>query len=47
MIHAGCDCVLHCNGNMDEMKQIAEAVPCLSEASLDRLIIAESLKNGI
>ena len=46
MINAGCDCILHCNGNMDEMKQIAEVVPYLSETSLNRLIVAESLKNG-
>lgn len=46
MIQAGCDCVLHCNSNMEEMRQIAEVVPYLSEISLNRLIIAESLKNG-
>ena len=46
MIHAGCDCVLHCNGNIDEMTQIAESVPYLSESSLNRLTVAESLKNG-
>ena len=29
-----------------EMRQIAEVVPYLSEISLNRLIVAESLKNG-
>lgn len=24
---AGCDLILHCNGNLDEMKQVAEATP--------------------
>ena len=46
MIKAGCDCVLHCNGQMDEMKQIADAVPFLSDISLKRLTIAESLRYG-
>lgn len=44
MIKAGCDCVLHCNGDMDEMKQIAEAIPFLSEQAQKRLIKAERLR---
>ena len=34
---AGCDIVLHCNGNMSEMMQIAKVVPQLSTASQKRL----------
>jgi beta-N-acetylhexosaminidase len=26
-IQAGCDLVLHCNGNMDEMREVADNVP--------------------
>lgn len=33
---AGCDVVLHCNGQMDEMKQIAGAAPRLSGDALRR-----------
>jgi len=33
---AGCDGVLHCNGNMDEMKEIADAVPVLEGRALQR-----------
>ncbi len=44
MIKAGCDCVLHCNGNMNEMKQIAKNVPFLSDDALKRLNIAERLR---
>lgn len=43
-LDAGCDVVLHCNGDMDEMRQIAEAAPDLrgaakrrAEAALRRL----------
>jgi beta-N-acetylhexosaminidase len=42
-IAAGCDLVLHCNGNLDEMQAVASAVPTLagqaaarSDAALDR-----------
>jgi beta-N-acetylhexosaminidase len=35
-IAAGCDLVLHCNGNMEEMKQIAEGVPELAGDALRR-----------
>jgi len=33
---AGCDVVLHCNGRMDEMRQIAEALPELSTRARKR-----------
>ena len=35
-IAAGCDLVLHCNGEMDEMKEIAEGVPELADEALRR-----------
>jgi beta-N-acetylhexosaminidase len=34
---AGCDVVLHCNGDMAEMREIAEVVPPLSDVSSRRL----------
>ena len=46
MLKAGCDCVLHCNGNLDEMQQIAKAVPFLSDTALNRLTVAERLCHG-
>lgn len=36
-IAAGCDIALHCNGDMDEMQAIAEAVGPLDRAALERL----------
>ena len=33
---AGCDLVLHCNGDMAEMKAVAEAAPVLQGRSLER-----------
>ena len=33
---AGCDVVLHCNGRLDEMQEVAAAVPPLSGAALRR-----------
>ena len=35
-IAAGCDLVLHCNGNMDEMREVASATPLLSGKALMR-----------
>ena len=35
-IAAGCDLVLHCNGNMDEMREVAAATPILSGKALAR-----------
>jgi beta-N-acetylhexosaminidase len=29
-IAAGCDVVLHCNGRLDEMREVAAAVPALT-----------------
>ncbi|MGX1305325.1 beta-N-acetylhexosaminidase [Amorphus suaedae] len=33
---AGCDLALHCNGHLDEMEAVAEAVPVLAGAALER-----------
>ena len=33
---AGCDIVLHCNGNMDEMRAVADETPELSGKALER-----------
>jgi len=37
---AGCDLVLHCNGNMDEMLSVAENTPWLSGKGLERAQVA-------
>jgi beta-N-acetylhexosaminidase len=29
-VHAGCDVVLHCNGKLAEMEEVAAAVPVLA-----------------
>ncbi|MCP8939353.1 beta-N-acetylhexosaminidase [Alsobacter sp. SYSU M60028] len=34
---AGCDVVLHCNGAMEEMREVAEAAPDLSDITLRRV----------
>jgi beta-N-acetylhexosaminidase len=36
IVAAGCDMVLHCNGNLDEMRQVASEAPELSGFALDR-----------
>ena len=36
-LEAGCDVVLHCNGDMSEMRAIADVVSNLSHKSVDRL----------
>jgi beta-N-acetylhexosaminidase len=33
---AGCDIVLHCNGEIEEMREVARAAPALSGAAADR-----------
>ena len=37
---AGCDVVLHCNGNLAEMKEVADVTPMLSGAALQRAAAA-------
>jgi len=36
IIHAGCDMVLHCNGKLDEMREVARETPELSGKALER-----------
>jgi beta-N-acetylhexosaminidase len=36
IVSAGCDMVLHCNGNLDEMREVARETPELSGKALDR-----------
>jgi beta-N-acetylhexosaminidase len=43
---AGCDLALHCNGNMDEMAEIVEAVGRVSPAAAERLARAEALRRA-
>ena len=39
---AGCDLVLHCNGNMQEMQDIARVTPAMSKAAIVRAERAKS-----
>jgi beta-N-acetylhexosaminidase len=36
IVSAGCDMVLHCNGNLDEMREVAQEAPVLSGLALER-----------
>jgi len=36
IVSAGCDMVLHCNGNLDEMREVAREAPVLSGKALAR-----------
>jgi beta-N-acetylhexosaminidase len=36
IVSAGCDMVLHCNGNLDEMREVVREAPVLSGKALDR-----------
>ena len=42
---AGCDVVLHCNGNLAEMREVAEAAGNLAERSLERFQSACAIIN--
>jgi beta-N-acetylhexosaminidase len=39
-LNAGCDAVLHCSGKLDDMKEIAQVLPKISDESLQRFAIA-------
>ncbi len=41
-IAAGCDLVLHCNGDMSEMERVAEAVDTMSPETVRRAMAAEA-----
>ncbi len=45
-LDAGCDLVLHCNGDMDEMQSIADALRPLTTAAEKRAAIALALRKG-
>jgi beta-N-acetylhexosaminidase len=42
---AGCDLVLHCNGNLDEMRQVADAAPILGGEAAARAARALALRS--
>jgi len=44
-LEAGCDVVLHCNGNRREMQAVAECLPELEGDALDRALRAEAARN--
>lgn len=44
---AGCDLVLHCNGDMAEMQAVAEAAPALTGAALERSQTALSRRKSL
>lgn len=47
---AGCDLVLHCNGNLDEMREVAGAAPMLegeASARAERALAQRSRRTGI
>jgi beta-N-acetylhexosaminidase len=43
---AGCDIALHCNGKMDEMRQVAAAAPRLGEKGMARVERGEMLRHA-
>lgn len=43
-LEAGCDVILHCNGDMAEMQAVASATPTLADAALRRATAAENLR---
>jgi beta-N-acetylhexosaminidase len=45
-VAAGCDLVLHCNGNREEMAEVAEGVPSLAGPTLARSDVALALRSG-
>ncbi|MBR9825629.1 MAG: beta-N-acetylhexosaminidase [Alphaproteobacteria bacterium] len=46
-IQAGCDLLLHCNGEMSEMIAVAEAAPKLAGKALERAAAAEAVRENI
>ena len=45
IVAAGCDMILHCNGKLDEMRQVAGETPALSGKALDRAQRALTSRN--
>jgi len=46
-IKAGCDLLLHCNGDPDEMRGVAEAAPAFAGKALERARAAEAVRDNI
>lgn len=46
-IHAGCDVVLHCNGDLTEMEQVVSAAGAMAQATLMRAARALALRANI
>lgn len=46
VLAAGLDVVLHCNGEMAEMREVAAVVPALSDAAAARWLRAEALRRA-
>lgn len=42
-LKAGCDCVLHCNGLLSDMKRLKDVIPNLTPHAIQRLILAKEL----
>ena len=42
-LNVGCDCVLHCNGSLDDMKKLACVIPDLTAQAKQRLLLAKEL----
>ncbi|CAA7613969.1 Beta-hexosaminidase [Magnetospirillum sp. LM-5] len=43
-LDSGCDLVLHCNGDMDEMAEIAQQLPPMTETARERVALAARRK---
>ncbi len=46
-IDAGCDVVLHCNGDMDEMRAVVEATPELAGRAAERAAEARAVARRV
>lgn len=46
-LEAGCDLVLHCNGNMAEMEAVASGAPVMSAISAQKLFDVMAAPNGV
>jgi beta-N-acetylhexosaminidase len=46
IVTAGCDMVLHCNGKLDEMREVARETPELSGKALDRAKLARASRKA-
>ena len=47
-LEAGCDVILHCSGDLPEMKEVASAVPSMAEDSRGRALRCEAmLRDGV